>query len=132
MTAGDKYTHSGIILNYADNFYWISMRDSNLKKVENGITTTISGSGDSISLGWGGDNADYSISVSNGDALEVMVEKDSSSRTYADADPHLDSGRIGFIVISGGSGNYFIADDVSFHSEQHQPERLIYPLRRRC
>ncbi len=129
LTAGDKYTNSGIVLNYLDqdNHYWLSLRDSNLRKVEEGQTQTITGTGDGIALSWGGDNKDYKITVNSEQGLEITARTGESERTFIDQDPHVDSGKVGFIVISGGSGNYFIADNInlSFSSAPFQCENEI-------
>lgn len=124
LRAGDKYTHSGLVLNYSDpnNYYWVSLRDDKLKKLDNGATSEIDGSGDSIRLDWGGDTRDYALrcAVRPDGALVIHVWRDDYAlhRVFVDPTPHLSRGAIGFITVSGGGGNYFLADDL----------QLLFPL----
>ena len=116
LIAGDKYTASGIVLHYQNplNYYWVDLHHSQLQKVQNGVVTVIDGSGDSISMDWGGANHHYEIQSMVGPGVAFQVVKDgTTTRTFSDANPHTDKGSIGFFVARGyGSGNYLIVDNI--------------------
>lgn len=115
VLTGQKYTTGGFVLHYKDslNYYLINLRSGKMEKVQNGQTFEIAGSGDAITMPWGGANADYTIeSIVDGSVTFIVTKDGSAQRSFVDSSPHTTKGSIGFFERGYSSGNYFIFDNV--------------------
>jgi hypothetical protein len=115
---GRAYAQGGIISHYQDlnNYYFIDISRDRLEKMVNGVSTVISGTGDSINMEWSRVNSNYTIVANSGSSLTFTVTKDgTSTRTFVDPSPSFNGGTIGFRDEGDSLSqyNYWIFDNIN-------------------